>query len=172
MSWVEIISLLFVYCFPRLLRRTVWKLQYSQLVRGNLIANQLMTLFPPAERVHIAALPLKQVSSVLSSSSPLVFLQFDHFASAFREQASHCLQGHGVRAGPWWLNCAEVTGWWPEIKGGHRGAAQKGGAVCSRWIRLNQKPASGWGLRLHQERDGLRQVPGYAHLSPCTLTNN
>lgn len=41
----------------------------------------------------------------------------------FREQASHCLQGHRVTAGPWWFNSAEVAGWWPEIKGGHRGAA-------------------------------------------------
>ncbi len=88
----------------------------------------------------------------------------------FREQAHRCLQGHRVRAGPWWFNRAEVTGWWPEIKAGRWGAAQEGGPVRSGWIRLDQEPASGWGLRLHQERDGLWQVPGYAHLSPCTLS--
>lgn len=85
------------------------------------------------------------------------------FLLLFREPASHWFQGHRVRAGPWWLHRAEVTGWQPEIKGDHWGASQ-GGSVHPRWIRLYQEPPSGWGLRLHQERDGLRQVPGYTHL--------
>lgn len=166
--------------FPRLLRRTVWRLRFSQLVRGNLIANQLITLFPPARWVHVAAFPVKQLHMYWEKAAVRPTLRWVHlhhlcfsglivlFLVHFREQASHQLQGHRVTAGPWWLDGAQVTGWWPENKGEHWDASQ-GGPVRSWWIRFHQEPTSGWGLWLHQERDGLRQVPGYAHLSPFTL---
>ena len=54
------------------------------------ISDQLMTLFPPAEWIHVAALPVKQASSALTiisehsgaASSSLVFVRFEHLVSA------------------------------------------------------------------------------------------
>lgn len=135
--------LLNIFFFHRLQRQTVWRLPYSQLVSGHLIANQF------------TGDSSCSVSCKNSSSAP----RMNMLSIFFVDRGPAACRLQGVRSGQWWLYHAKVFGRRPEIKGALGGTGQKGRPICSRWIRFHQEPPSCWWLRFDQEGDGLRQVP-------------